>query len=77
LRCNRVVVRLLDGIQSALNPQGPDAAVIAEISWVLLAGAASIFIAVMALAAWSVFGRRDATARLSPRLLIGSGTVFC
>ena len=70
-------MRLLDGIQSALNPQGPDAAVIAEIAWVLLAGAASIFIAVMALAAWSVFGRRDATARLSPRLLIvGGGIVF-
>jgi cytochrome c oxidase subunit 2 len=70
-------VRLLDGIQSALNPQGPDAALIAEISWVLFAGAAVVFVAVMALAAWAVFGRRERTARLSPRLLIvGGGIVF-
>lgn len=32
-------MRLLDGIQSALNPQGADALVVAEISWVLFAGA--------------------------------------
>jgi cytochrome c oxidase subunit 2 len=70
-------VRLLDGIQSALNPQGPDAAVIAEISWVLFAGGAVIFFAVMALAAWAVFGKRASTARLSPRVLIvGGGIVF-
>ncbi|HEX6268236.1 MAG TPA: cytochrome c oxidase subunit II [Burkholderiales bacterium] len=70
-------MRLLDGIQSALNPQGPDAALIAEISWVLFAGAAVIFTAVMALAAWAVFGGRERTARLSPRLLIvGGGMVF-
>lgn len=45
---------MLDGIQSALNPQGPNAAVIAEISWVLFAGGALIFVLVMALAAWAV-----------------------
>jgi cytochrome c oxidase subunit 2 len=68
-------VRLLDGIQSALNPQGPDAAVIAEISWVLFAGAAVIFAAVMALAAYAVFGRREQASRLSPRLLIVGGGI--
>jgi cytochrome c oxidase subunit 2 len=71
------VVRLLDGIQSALNPQGPDAALIAEMSWVLFVGAAVIFAGVMALAAWAVFGARDRTARLSPRwLVVGGGIVF-
>jgi cytochrome c oxidase subunit 2 len=42
------------GIQSALHPAGPDAAVIAEITWVLFAGGAAIFVLVMALAAWAV-----------------------
>jgi cytochrome c oxidase subunit 2 len=71
------LVRLLDGIQSALNPQGADAALIAEMSWVLFAGAAVIFAGVMALAAWAVFGARERTARLSPRLLVvGGGIVF-
>lgn len=71
------VVRLLDGIQSALNPQGPDAAVIAEISWVLFAGGAVIFAAVMALAAYAVLARRENASRLSPRLLVvGGGILF-
>jgi cytochrome c oxidase subunit 2 len=71
------VVRLLDGLQSALNPQGPDAALIAEMSWVLFAGAAVIFAGVMALALYAVFGSRQGTARLSPRLLVvGGGVVF-
>jgi cytochrome c oxidase subunit 2 len=42
------------GIQSALHPAGPDATVIAEITWVLFAGAGAIFVLVMALAAWAV-----------------------
>ncbi len=67
----------LDGIQSALNPHGPDAALIAEMSWVLFAGGAVIFLGVMALAAYAVFARRDRAARLSPRVLIvGGGVVF-
>jgi cytochrome c oxidase subunit 2 len=68
---------LASGIQSALDPQSADAALIAEIAWVLFAGAAVIFSAVMALAGYAVFGRRETTARLSPRLLIvGGGIVF-
>lgn len=59
---------MLDGSQSALNPQGPHAAVIAEISWVLFAGGAAIFVLVMALAAWSVWGR--------PRLLARHGAIL-
>jgi cytochrome c oxidase subunit 2 len=71
------VVRLLDGIQSALNPQGPDAALIAEMSWVLFAGAAAIFAGVMALALYAVFARRENASRLSPRtLVVGGGIAF-
>ncbi|HEX2198289.1 MAG TPA: cytochrome c oxidase subunit II [Burkholderiales bacterium] len=70
-------MRLLDGIQSTLNPQGPDAAIIAEMSWVLFAGATAIFLAVMGLAAYAVFASRARTQRLSPRLLVvGGGIVF-
>ena len=42
------------GIQSALHPAGPDAALIAEITAVLVAGGAAIFVLVMALATWAV-----------------------
>jgi cytochrome c oxidase subunit 2 len=45
-------------IQSALSPHGPAAAVTAEIAWVLFAGGAAIFILVMVLAGWAVFGKR-------------------
>ncbi len=72
-----LAVRLFGGIQSALNPQGPDAALIAEISWVLFTGAALVFAAVMALAAYAVFARRQSAARLSPGMLVvGGGIVF-
>lgn len=46
---------MLDGMQSALNPQGANAAVIAEISWVLFIGGTLIFVLVMALAAWAAW----------------------
>jgi cytochrome c oxidase subunit 2 len=70
-------VRLFDGIQSALNPQGPDAALTAEIFWVLFAGAAVIFAGVMALALYAVFASRENASRLSARaLVVGGGIVF-
>ncbi len=66
-----------DGLQSMLAPHGPDAAMIAGLAWVLFAGAAAIFAAVMALAAYAVFARRDRAARLPPRaLIVGGGIVF-
>ena len=68
---------LLDGIQSALNPQGPHAAAAAEIAWVLFIGAALIFAAVMALAAYAVWARRERAARLAgPWIVLGGGIVF-
>src|SRR5687768_11861746 len=62
-------------MQSILSPQGPVAGVIAEMSWVLIVGAAVIFLAVMAIAAYALFGARR--KRLSSSLLIvGGGIVF-
>jgi cytochrome c oxidase subunit 2 len=48
---------LIEGLQSALDPHGPDARVIAQIWWVLLCGATVVFALVMALATWAAFGR--------------------
>jgi cytochrome c oxidase subunit II len=68
---------ILDGIQSALNPRGPDAALIAEMAWVLIVGAALVFAATMAVAAYAIFARRERAARLSPRaLIVGGGIAF-
>lgn len=68
---------LFDGIQSALSPAGPEGEALAEMAWVLFIGATLIFVAVMALALWSVFGNRDSTARLGERtLIVGGGIVF-
>ena len=48
----------MESIQSALAPHGPGAAITAEIAVVLFAGGGLVFLLVMALAAWAVFGRR-------------------
>jgi cytochrome c oxidase subunit II len=70
-------VGLLDGIQSALNPQGTHASATSEIAWVLVIGSAAIFVAVMALAAYALLGKRERTARWSSRaLVVGGGIVF-
>lgn len=61
-------MRLLDGIQSALNPQGPSASAIAELTWMLVFGAAVIFVVVMALAAAAVWAR--------PRWLASHGAIL-
>ncbi len=70
-------VSLFDGIQSALAPASPEGEILAEMAWVLFAGATLIFVAVMALALWSVFGKRSSTARVGERtLIVGGGIVF-
>jgi cytochrome c oxidase subunit 2 len=64
---------LFDGIQSALAPAGPEAAVLAELRWVLFIGAALIFAVVMALVAWSLRGPR---AVREQAFIVGGGIVF-
>ncbi|MFC5511474.1 c-type cytochrome [Massilia jejuensis] len=61
-------------LQSALHPAGPDAAIIAQLSWVLFGGGAVIFVAVMALMALSL---RPAARPVSTRWWIaGAGIAF-
>jgi cytochrome c oxidase subunit 2 len=63
--------------QSALAPHGPDAALIAEFWWVMLAGAAAVLALVVALAAYAVFAPRARASRLGARVLIvGGGILF-
>lgn len=65
------------GIQSTLEPHGPDAQRIATIAWILFTGAAVIFFAVTALAGYALFAvptRRGWIA--STKLIIGAGVVF-
>lgn len=70
-------MRLFDGIQSALNPQGSHAAVITEIARVLFAGGGIIFVLVLAIAAYAILARRQRAAMLSETaLIVGGGIVF-
>ena len=64
-------------MQSVLDPYGPEAAAVAQITWILFAGGAAIFVLVMGIMAYAVFARRDHAARLGGRtLIIGGGIVF-
>jgi cytochrome c oxidase subunit 2 len=65
---------MFTGMQSALNPQGPQAAVIAEITWILFIASAVIFALVMALCAWALW-RRPAWLG-SHGMIVAGGIVF-
>lgn len=61
-----------DGIQSALQPNGPDARAIATLYWVLLAIATLVSVVVVAVLLYALFRRRDFEGvepplRLAPR----------
>jgi cytochrome c oxidase subunit 2 len=63
--------------QSALEPRGNHAAVIADLSWVLFVGGGVIFVVVMLLAALAMFAPASLRAMLGQRkLIIGGGIVF-
>ena len=67
-------MRLLDGFQSALNPQSPEAAATAGLAWVLMIGAAVIFIAVMLLALIALRSRPAWLAQ--QRVVVWGGIAF-
>lgn len=65
------------GSQSALDPQGPVAAGIAETWWVMFFGGAVIFVVVLALALYAAFRAPERRADVSPQtLIVGGGVVF-
>ena len=68
------------GAASVLAPAGPSAALSAEVSWVLIAGAALIFVATMALLVVAIGRRRAAGTSASTRdrsrlWIVGGGLV--
>jgi cytochrome c oxidase subunit 2 len=66
-----------DGIQSVLDPRGPDAQQIAVMSWIMFAEGALIFLIVMALAAYALFASPNRRAKIGRRdLIIGGGILF-
>lgn len=65
---------MVSPLQSALAPRGPEAAGIAEITWVLLAAAAAIFVVVLALTALALFSRRAWLG--SKGMVVGGGIVL-
>ena len=68
---------MLDGIQSALNAQGPHAQAVLELTWVLFIGGAIVFVVVMVMAVLAVFAPRERIARMpSVCFIVGGGVVF-
>ncbi|MGD9617480.1 MAG: cytochrome c oxidase subunit II [Alphaproteobacteria bacterium] len=66
-----------EGVQSALAPSAPEAARIAQLSWVLFAGAAVIFVAVTAVALLALFGPERWRRRIAGEsTVIAGGLVF-
>lgn len=64
-----------EGIQSSLWPQGPAAAEIAHISWVMFIGAALILLLVMVLALYALFRHPDRRIAMRANTLILAGGV--
>jgi cytochrome c oxidase subunit 2 len=60
-------------LQSALHPAGPDAAIAAQLAWIMLAAGAAIFAGVMLLAALSLRGARPVRPW---RWIVGAGVLF-
>lgn len=63
------------GIQSALWPQGPAAKAIADISWVMFAGATMILLLVMALSLYAIYRAPDKRRPVSANMLVAAGGV--
>ena len=63
--------------QSVLEPLGPDAALLADLSWLLFAGGGLIFLLTMAFAAVAVWGGEAQRRGLgSRRLILAGGVAF-
>ena len=63
--------------QSVLDPQGPAAAAIADIAWVVFAGGIAIFVLVMVLTAWALLASPPRRTWLASRgAIVLGGIVF-
>lgn len=77
LACAGVPLGGCNGVQSTLDPGGPQAQALAQATWVMIAGAGVIFTLVMLLALYAVYRRPERRARVSSTaLIVGGGLVF-
>jgi cytochrome c oxidase subunit 2 len=65
---------VIDGIQSALNPHGPEAAGIAGITWILVGGGTLVFLLVVLLAALAISSPRPWLT--GKGLIVGGGIIL-
>ena len=63
------------GVQSALDPGGPAADVLAHLTWLMVAGAGAILALVMVLAWYAIYRDPDKRRRISSHALIVAGGV--
>ncbi|HWT30520.1 MAG TPA: cytochrome c oxidase subunit II [Propylenella sp.] len=63
------------GVQSALDPAGPDAALIGQIGWIMTAGGAAIFVLVLALTAWALYAPPAARTWLGSKAAVVVGGI--
>jgi cytochrome c oxidase subunit II len=63
------------GVQSALDPAGPAAEVLARLTWIMAAGAAAILALVMLLAWYAVYRHPDKRRQVSETGLIVAGGI--
>ena len=62
---------------SSLDPRSPDAAIIAEMGWVVMLGGIAVLAIVTAFAAYAILAPRERAARLTGRaFIVGGGIVF-
>lgn len=65
------------GMQSALDPRGPEAQSVAAVGWAMFAGAAAILLLVMGLALYAVYGAPERRRRVRSRtFIVAGGVVF-
>ena len=77
LACAAFLAGACSSTQSVLAPHGPNAERVATLGWIMFAGAALIFVAVMALAFYAIYAAPPGRRRLATRwLIIGGGIVF-
>lgn len=68
---------IVAGIQSALQPHGPQAAAVVTLTWVLVTGAAAILLLVVGLTLYALLGNHKRRAwAASNRFIIAGGVVF-
>lgn len=61
---------------NVLAPAGPQAQILADMSWLMFAGGAAIFLAVMALTVYALFGPRNRTVLGRLGLIVAGGIAF-